>query len=535
MKHLRVIAAALLVTAGVVRAGDPFVDAEISPPDVKLYVHVEGAAAIRAALADRPFARWIDTLLGRGQLPAAWQRFCAAAGSPAGGLFDACLGRRVTLLWRGGEPPEWVLITDIDPPESAALLQRLQAQILAPRNDAGLFQLPAQDFLVARSERSLLVAPLGQPALLYDVLPRLARPAGIATLAAEPALADFGELSRAEGRRLGDGSAAIALRHAPPLGGWSVGVAQVAADRIAIRQVSRFEAAPFRSRVSALTWDPAPLACLQSATFLAFIEPTDIAGGPLDAFMQAALGETGVASALGSNLGPRQVTAVSDRRDAQQPAILPGVARAYEVIDANAAWNQIDAYMARLLPSLSALAPGAASLERPGEAALVSGQARCVDASALARALAGDLPGAGDVKICWTVVKAHAAASGWCVIASDPGHLENVGAALRAEACGQAQANPGPPGLTSCGSLDGRRLSAHLARWRGAVEAMARPPDAPAIVDTLDLLAEFAAGVQSGNWRLVRPSAECLHAEAELVLAPPESDGSPPTPAAPGP
>ncbi len=527
MKHLRIIAAALLVTAGVVRAGDPFADAELSPPDVRLYVHVEGAAAIRAALADRPFARWIDTLLRRGQLPAAWQRFCAAAGSPAGGLFDACLGRGVTLLWRGGEPPEWVLITDIDPPESAALLQRLQAQVLAPRNDAGLFQLPAQDFLVARSGRSVLVAPLGQPGLLYDALPRLARPAEIATLAAEPAIA--------EGRRLGDGSAAIALRHAPPLGGWSVGVARVEADRIAIRQVSRFEAAPFRSRVSALTWDPAPLACLQSATFLAFIEPTDVAGGPLDAFMQAALGEPGFAAALGSNLGPRQVTAVSDLRDAQQPAVLPGIARAYEVIDAHSAWNQIDVYMARLLPALGALAPGAARMDSPGEAALVPGQARCVDASALARALAGDLPGAGDVKICWTVVKAHDAESGWCIIASDLGHLDNVAAALRAETCGQGQGSAGPPGLTSCGSLDGRRLSSHLARWRAAAETLARPPDAPAIVDTLDLLAEFAAGVHAGTWRLARPSPESLTVNAELVLAPPESEGSPSKSAAPGP
>ncbi len=527
MKHLRVIAAALLVTAGAVRAGDPFADAEISPPDVKLYVHVEGAAAIRGALADRPFARWIDTLLGRGQLPAAWQRFCAAAGSPAGGLFDACLGRSVTLLWRGGEPPEWVLITDIDPPESAALLQRMQAQVLAPRNDAGLFQLAAQDFLIARSDRTVLVAPLAQPGLLHDVLLRLARPAATATLAAEPVVA--------EGRRLGQGCAAIVLRHAPPLGGWAVGVAQVAADRIAIRQVCRFDAAPFRSRVTALTWDPAPLRCLQSATFLAFIEPTDIAGGPLDAFMQAALGQPGIAAALGSNLGPRQVTAVSDLHDAQQPAFLPGVARAYEVNDALSAWSQIDTYMSRLLPALGALAPGAAPLDLPAEAALATRQARCVEASVLARALAGDLPGAGEVRICWTVVKAHAGDSGWCVIASDPGHLKNVAAALAAEACGETQGNLGPPGLTSCGSLDGRRLSAHLARWRGAVEALSQPPDAAAIVDTLDLLAEFAAGVQAGSWRLTRPSAECLHAEAELVLAPPESDGSPPSPAAPGP
>jgi hypothetical protein len=191
--------------------------------------------------------------------------------------------------------------------------------------------------------------------------------------------------------------------------------------------------------------------------------------------------------------------------------------------------------MARLLPALGALAPGAAPLEGPGEAARVPGRARCVDASSLARALVGELPGAGDVKICWTVVKSHAADSGWCIIASDSGHLENVAAALRAEPCGPAQGIPGLPGLTSCGSLDGPRLSAHLARWRGAVEALTRPPDAPAVVDTLDLLAEFAAGVQVGTWQLARPAPECLRVDAQITLTPPESDGALPPPAAPGP
>jgi hypothetical protein len=510
MKHLLVIAATLLVTAGTLRAGDLFADAEFAPPDVTLYVHVESAAGLRAAIAARPIAGWIDAWLGRGQLPAAWQRFCAAAGMPPAALFDACVGRRVTLLSRGGEPPEWVLLSDVDPAASAALLQRLEAQVLAPRDDAGLFQLEAHDLIVARRDGRLLAAPRAQPGLLYDVLARMARPAPSAALAAGPAIA--------EGRRLGEGCAALVLRHAPPLGGWSVGVAGLRGERIAVRHASHFESAPFRSRVTALAWDPAPLAGLEAQSILAFIEPGDITGGPLDAFMQAALGVPGPAQALGSNLGPRLVTAVSGL----------GVARAYEVHDAGAARGQLDSYMARLLPALAALAPGAEAPSAPEASA--PGAARCARIGGVAQALLGDVPGAEGLSICWAVAEATPPAASWCIVASTPSQIEGLAAALAAPApAGSVPADRGP--WTSCGTFDGRRLAAQMGDWRKMVERQA----SPMTIEAFDLLVDFAAGVQLGTWRLSRPAAECLRAEAEIVLAPPESAGPAPAPAAPGP
>ena len=57
---------------GATRASDPFWAAALAPPTVRMYLHVDGAAEIRAEIADRPIARWVQSTLAKGELLDAW-------------------------------------------------------------------------------------------------------------------------------------------------------------------------------------------------------------------------------------------------------------------------------------------------------------------------------------------------------------------------------------------------------------------------------------------------------------------------------
>ncbi len=93
-------------------AARPFDAAALAPPGVTLYLHVEGGADLRARLADRPIARWARSVLAGGEVGRAWGELTAATRLDAAGLFDACLGRRATLLIRQREQAvEWAVVT----------------------------------------------------------------------------------------------------------------------------------------------------------------------------------------------------------------------------------------------------------------------------------------------------------------------------------------------------------------------------------------------------------------------------------------
>ncbi|MHC4129637.1 MAG: hypothetical protein ACYTF2_06650 [Planctomycetota bacterium] len=520
-----IVVAALAWTGG--EQADPFRAAALVPPDVRVYVHVQGAAGVRAELAHRPVMRWVESWLDRGQLPQAWQRLAAAAETDARQLFDECLGRAMTVVLRGrGDGAEWAVLTEIDPRHSAALLERLSPLTLGPKHDMGLFHLPDQELLLARGDRFVVIAPDQRSGLFYELIPNLAKPPPRA-LASEPAMD--------EARRLGSGRAGVFVRHAQPLGGWSVAVGDLEGGRVKLRHASRFEHAPFTTDVTTLEWDPAPVRGLEGAITLGFVEPTDIVGGRLDAFLTAALGVPLVPAELGENLGDRRITAISEiegrLQDPPFDLLLPTVARLYEVRDAEAAWHQLDDHMVRLVGALNRFGQGAFRLEPPDPAAFEPGEPRRVNIGPLAKWILGDLPGLERVSLNWAVVAAQADAGavggtvggpgGWGVIASDPQHLEAVTKALAAA----PSVDPNAAAWANCGTADGRRLARQLGTWRRQAGLLAAAPDVEALEDALDLMAELANGVDRCRWRLCRPCAECVHLEAELELSPPESSG----------
>ncbi|MHC4217771.1 MAG: hypothetical protein ACYSU7_04865 [Planctomycetota bacterium] len=534
MSSLSAIVVAALVWTGDQQAG-PFQAAAVVPPDVRVYVHVRGAAEVRSELADRPIIEWVESWLDRGQLPEAWQRLADAAGTESSALFDLCLGRAMTVVFRGREDEtEWAVLTEIDRQQSGALLERLSPLVLGPKHDMGVFHLPDQELLLARGESVLLIAPHERSGLFYELIPNLAKPPDKA-LAAEPIMD--------EARALGPGRAGVFVRHAQPMGGCSVAVADLDEDRVKLRHASRFESAPFSTDVTRLRWDPAPVRGLEETMAVGFIEPTDIIGGRLDAFMTAALGVPLVPAELGDNLGDRRITAISEiegrLQDPPFDLLLPTVARVYEVKDAKAAWQQLDDHMVRLVGALNRFGQGAFRLEPPDPATFVPGEPRRVEIGPLAKWILGDLPGLDRVSLNWTVTVAAQAEvggeaegkvggmvggmvggpGGWCVIASDPRHLEEVARALATTPATE----PDAARWASCGTAHGPRLARQLGTWRQQARLLAAGPDAEALEDTLSLMAELAHGLDRCRWRLCRPSAERVHLEAELQLSPPAS------------
>ena len=511
MNALRVILLAAATVTGAATAADPFRTAALAPPDVRLYLHVEEAAAIRDEIADRPVARWVERTLGKGQLREACAALAADAGVDGTRLFDLCLGRGVTVLVRGrDEAVEWAVLTEVDPQQIGPLLGRLAPRVLGSKHKLAILHLPQHELLLARSGRMLLVGPYPRSSLFYEL---------VSNLTAPPA-SSLGSLAAlAAARELGGGRLGLMVRHEPPMGGWSVAVADIRGPRVEIRHAARFDDAPFTGGLTALQWDMAPLKSLEEPTILAFVEPTDTGGGLLEGFVTAWLGEAAMTAEMRANLGPRRITTLADfdgrLEDPPFDLLFPTLARVYEVKDPAAAWAQLDRQMILLVERLSGLGP---DLDVPAPATFSAGEPRRVQIGALAKWLLGDLPGAERVSLNWAVVAGSEGESSWCIIATHPDHLRAV-----SEAIARPPAAPRRGAWASCGTADGRRLAEHLRSWRDQHTRLAAPPDAEAFRDALAMFSELAEGVDRCRWRLARPAVNRMRLEAELILSPPDS------------
>ena len=137
----------------------------------------------------------------------------------------------------------------------------------------------------------------------------------------------------------------------------------------------------------------------------------------------------------------------------------------------------------------------------------------------MARWLFGDIAGVDQMSLCWTVA---GTATRWCVVASHPDHLDAVTAALETDtSCLPVAGEQGR--WTNSGLGDGKRLAQHLGSWSTHAETLAAPEDVAAMRDALNLLREFAQGIDRCQWRMTRPTAESVTTEAEFELSPPDS------------
>jgi hypothetical protein len=520
------LAAAILLSAwsaGVaIACGDPFEAAARAPANVSLYLHVEAATEMRLEIKARPIVRGVNAVLAKTAVRQAWEQLAAATELDTGGLFDACLGERFTLLMRrpAGEA-EWAVLTEVDPEVATGVLVQLKPRMLAPNRQVVILELPEHQLLVARHGRKLVIGPTERRELFRETAELLAVSAP-ACLAADPALA--------EARGLGPGRAGLFMRHAPPMGGWSAAVADWRADQLELSYTASFESPPFTTRPTRLEWDRSLLDAFEQHSILAFAEPTDLGDSPFGTFVRASLGQAVFPAEMRSNLGMRRVMVVAERDGRlQQPAfdlVYPTVARLEEVEDPKQAVDQLDRQMVGLVETLNELG-GAnlpAPLAVPRLAALRAGAPRRVDLGTAATWLLGDVPFANAVSLNWMVVSGPA--GNWNVVATDPKLLSDVVGVLETPRSTAPQRGE----WSNCGTLDGRRLSWQLRSLGDRADVFAAPQDVETFRGLIGVIAELSDGVERCRWRLSRPDVNRAALEAHVILSPgasAEETGSP--------
>ncbi|MHC4427436.1 MAG: hypothetical protein ACYS0D_02380 [Planctomycetota bacterium] len=489
---------------------DPFATSAMAPQGVQVYLHVSEAAELRRQFLTRPIVRWADAMVADGALPGAWEHLAAAAGTDGSELFDVSLGRCLTVVARRQEAKaEWAVLTDVEPRRCASIVARLEPRIVGPVARLSVFHMPEFELVLARQGRQLLIGPSMEPALFFEMVPHLTRPPA-------DSLADDEALE--EARTLGTGSAGMFVRHRPPMGGWSVAVADVQEGVLTVRHAARFEQPPFTSGITELRWAPPPLAALEARTILAIVEPQKRSGGPLEAFIEVGL----VSRVPEENLGVRRITTVSDYdgRLADPPleGLFPTFARVYEVQDPQCAWAEWDEHLLGVVRQLDTLRPEGARLTLPDAESFPPGEPRHLEVGELARWAFGDIPGVERMTLDWSIVSGPA--GHWCVVATSPGHLEEVSEAL----VSREQDDAGDVGTwTNCGTFDGIRLAAQLRNWREQAGQLVVAGDLNAFRETLQLAAFLAEGVERGRWQLTRPTVSTMRVDAEFRLSPPDS------------
>ena len=519
---LHVVIAALTLGDPTAAPPDPFRTAGMVPADVRVYLHVDGVAEIRAQLLGRPLARWADTLLGNGQLGHAWGRLADAVDVDEAHLFDVCFGRSATLILRGREESaEWAVLTEVDPEEISRLLGRLSPRVLGPSKKLSILHLRVHELLVARRGRQLLIGPWPASKLFNEMVPNLTMPPE-ESLASREAIADA--------RQLGPGRAGLFVRHSQltegvggvgGVGGWSVAVADLKSNRMTIRHAARFENTPFARQVIRHQWEMTPIQRFEETAILAFIEPMQHAGGPVDAFAQAGLGKAAMSPQMRANLGPRQITTFSDLdgRLENPPfdLLLPTAARIYEVRNPHDAWGQLDEHMLGLIERIEGLRSDGQPVDLPDPSSFEPGKPRRVEIGTLGRWLFGDIPGVDRITLNWTIQSGPQ--GHWAIIATSPDHLSAMAAALASEPVGEPHVGQ----WASCGTFNGRKLAEHLRSWRDHGGLLVDRTDLDDLREGLQMIWMLAEGIERGRWRLSRPSDNRMRLDAELTLSPRDS------------
>lgn len=492
---------------------DPFQAALITPPSVRLYLHIHDAASLRAEVSDRPFAKWASNFLSKGQMPQAWDNLAEVSQLEGAELFDTLLGKSLTLVVRNkGESTQWAILTEVDPEQTKLMLANLQPRVLAPRHRLAIMHLPEFELLLAHSGRMLLVGPTPQSGLFDEMVPNLSSPPSDC-LANQPAFE--------EARQLGGGEIGLYMKHDQPMGGWSVAVARFDSPHMNLRYAAKFDNAPFTRAPTKLNWDLSPIHNFRERTALAIIEPTNTASGQFDAFLQVVLGPAAYTPAMRQNLGPRQITTIAELDGLmQKPAfdlMLPIAARIREVKDPEIAWDHLDQQLIGLAKSVNELGEGQVSVLVPDPSTFKPGQPRQIKFGSAAKWLFGDIPGLEQLTLNWSVVEGPLGA--WSVVATDSKHLEEITASLTNEPV--EESNIGV--WESCGLADGPRLASLTRSWGSRADVLAEPEDVEALRKAFLLLSDFGQGVEKLQWQMKRPAPDRVRLDAKITFSPPDS------------
>lgn len=501
---------------------DPFATAALAPSDVRVFVHVTDAAHLRAELADRPIAGWLDTLLSGGEVQRAWAAMARQSNAAAGELFDRCLGAGFTVLLRSrdaaddknadnNQPAEWAVLTQLDPDRARELLRPFNPKILRPRHGFALEELPEQELLIARRNGLIVVSPIQRAALLNDVIGSIDDGA-VKRLASDPAIE--------KARLLGRGDIGVFVRHDKPMGGWSAAVADINGDHITLRHAARFDSPPFSTPVTKHDWDLAPIESIKGKAILAVIAPTEAGEGRIESFLHVLLRRPILPAELERFPGQRQILILGEQEGRllakRVDMLVPAVSCCVEVGEKKIDRRVFDENMIDLASQIDRLGEGGTHLQIPSIDQIDSKRPGRIDLAPAVRSLTSIPQLAEGVSLNWTDVRGSD--SRWWVISSDSGQLTDV--ALSLASATEQQRNSGQ--WANGGFVNGRRLAVHVRSWIDRADLLAAPGQVEDFKRSLHLIADLADGFQTCSWRMSRPSAETMELQAELTLSPPE-------------
>jgi hypothetical protein len=498
-------------------AGGPFEAVNLIPADVTHYLHARDAASIRAALVRRPVNDVFQRLLKTGEVSQAWRRLALSAGLEDEMLFDLWLGRSFTLVTRReGETSDWALLTEVDTEQARQVLRRLNPRRLAPRFALPISELPEHELLLAADGSTYLIGPKAPGRLFEELLAALAG-------AAEPVASLLEHPAMEKARGLGGGEVGIFTRHDPPLGGFSVIVADLDGERILLHHAGLFDSPPFQRPVTKMDWDPAPLEAVEDEAMLAFIEPTDIGGGPVEVFIEAVLDVPLLSAEMRRNLDCRRMFVVGEVEGRQEPQktdlLLPTLSIVMEMKDRQQAESQLDEQAVRFAEAVNRLSEGGAQAAVPRLDSFRPGEARHIDLGPVMERFSERHPILQSVTLDWTV--AGGPSGGYAVISTHPDQLQQTVKALENHQEGASRAGT----WTSCGTLNGPRIGRHLRSYGDQAPLLAEA-DEKSIAEfreTLLLLSELAGGIDRCRWQLYRPTEKEMRLEAQITLSRPES------------
>lgn len=513
-----------------VRTPTPFDAAAHVPADVSVYLHLTDAAALRRELADRPIFDWITGILNDTEAKEAWHQLAEQVNMPPQRMFDLCFGREMTFIKRTvhDQSSEWALITRMPPRRITRLLERLEPKALRPRFGAAVFEVPEHELLLTRRDGVLLIGPARHSSLLFDVLRRMHEPERVQgdALGRTTAFERRAELQGIDGASLG-----VYLRHAPPMGGWSIASATFSDDRIHVQHRAAFDVSPFSREPTKIAIDASPLDSLDDHALLAFVEPTDIGQSAIETFLMASIGEGLMSREMRQTLGDRRIIVLGEieGRQEEQPIDMqaPTIAILLEMREATQLDEELDRQMIRLANALNALGADRFEIDVPSLESLRNDDAaRSVDLSAAMQWLAGELPLVQPVSLNWAI--SNSRHGHYTVFASHPAELRGTFAALErnddaANVLAANSNNEPDRRYQHCGMANGVRIAHHLESWAEQAHVLAEPALQDEFKHTIRLMSHLARGMERIRWRLARPEYNHMELEIMIRLTPPES------------
>jgi len=492
--------------------GGPFADAALAPESVSMYLHVQDAAGLRAALADRPVGTWLSGMLERSAAGDAWNALARRSGISDAALFDRLLGRRFTLLARhadNADAAQWTMMTIVPVETMQALRQSWRLQQQLPQHGFAISTLPEQDLMFAEEGEVVFIGPRSAPELMEDVLRRYGRQRE-RSLAGR---ADVGRRLRAAER----GQVGLFVEHDQALGGWSVITADLRGDEVTLHQAARFERPPFRRGITESRCDFSRLRAFEQKQLLTVMEPTDIGESQIETYIAQVVGEGLTSRPMRKALGDRRIIAIGEEegrlRDVPEDVLAPVPAICLEVDGDAYTVRQLDHQMTRLATRLNELQQGPMVISIPPVRAYEHGHDRHIDIAPAAEWFTGGFPIMKTVTLNWDVARGPDGT--WAVIAASPAQLKSVVESLKCD----SPADERLAGvLDNVGSINGLRLGRQLSSWAERADVLAEPGQEAEFEQVVGVLAELAEGVDRVTWQMRRPTRDRMCLDVQIRL-----------------